>query len=171
MAYTKSQQTRLDAAQQRLDTAKDSYAEAVRQFNNNAANVIPCYTEETFYGVASAETGAWNPNRTKCTREGACNNASKNQCQNFVDQLNSTFIPALRNWYLERNDAQTNYDKVFDEIAAEIKADPDFIHTQTGIQAEAAASAQYKKYMYIFLAIGVIVIAFLIFAWWKWFRK
>lgn len=171
MAYTKNQQDRLDAALNRSNNAKDAYGIAVNNFNLAAALVIPCYTQETFYGVSFAERGDWNPKRDKCTRAGTCNTSDKNQCQNFVDQLNSRFIPLLKSAYKERNDAQANYDKVFAEIAAEIQADPTFQLTQTQIEADAAASASYKKQMWIFLAIAVIVIGFLILAWFKWFRK
>lgn len=171
MGYTSQQQARLDAAQQRLDNSKAAYRTAVNNFDAASANVIPCYTQETFYGVSFAERGDWKPKRDKCTRAGACTTADKNQCQNFVDQLNSTYIPALQAAYRERNDAQANYDRVLAEVQAEVQGDPDFIHTQTQIQAEEAAEGLANKQKWIFAGIVVLVIGGLVFAWFRWGKK
>lgn len=171
MGYTAQQQTRLDTAQRRLDDAKSIYQSAVNNFNSWAGNAIPCYTQETWYGVAFAERGDWKPKRDKCTRAGACNTDAKNKCQNAVDQINGTYIPQLQSAYKERNDAQSNYQQVLEEIKSEVQGDPDLIKDLAQINAEEQADALVRKQKWIFAGVAVLVIGGLILAWWKWGRK
>lgn len=176
MAYTAAQQAKLTAAQLRLDNAKDAYKEATRQYNDNAAIAMHCYGHETFYGISYVERGEWKPNTKNCIgsspiKDKGCSQSDKDQCQNFVGQLNSTFIPNLIAAYTERNNAQSNFDKVLGEVTLESKNDPTFITEHDKEVAAAIEAEKIKKYKYFFYIVLVLVIGFGIFAYFKWGKK
>lgn len=164
MAYTAEQEARISAANSRNDLAKQEWAKAVAFWNQHFVN-LKCYFDTKY----PAEAGAtwFTPNDSSCNqgREG-CKNSDKDFCKVEIALIRSN-IGSIRNAYIEKNAAQTNYDRVVAEIDAEIASDPEIILEKEKINAEASQTGK----RYIFYGIVVVVIAFLVFAYFKWFRK
>lgn len=164
MAYTQEQQARINAANSRNDLAKQEWAKAVAFWNQHFVN-IKCYTDVKY----PAEAGAtwFTPTDSKCSQGGnGCTTDDKRFCKAEIALIRSN-IGSIRNAYTELNAAQVNYDRVVAEIDEEIASDPTIIIEKEKINA--AASQTGKRY--IFYGIVVVVIAFLVFAYFKWFRK
>lgn len=162
MPFSATQQKKLDDAQALLDSAKAAYLGNVQSYNEYANAIAPCYT----HAVPSAsDASTWFNSFDKgpCTGKGSCD---LSQCKDRVDVLN-TIIPNLKSTYASLQSAQANYDKVTMEVAAEVKSDPTTILQQ----AEIAASAESKKYKWIFGIVVVLIIGGAIFVYFKWFKK
>lgn len=162
---------KLDAAQKQLDAAKASYQGYVTSYNNYGANITPCFDKDkTWYDASQASTW-FNPDKSNCVgsvlKPQGCSNSDKNECQAFVDTLNQSIIPGLRAAYAQQTAAQANYDKVFDEVAAEAAADPAFILDQLEVEANAKAEA-LKQWFWIILLLLAAAATFIYF---RWFRK
>lgn len=171
MPFTSLQQAKLDAAQQQLDAAKATYQGFVSSYNDYASGITPCFDKNKPWYDFTQATSWWQPDRSDCvggiTKKQGCNASDKNQCQSFVDYLNTTTIPGLRAAYSKQLAAQSNYDKVFNEVAAEAAADPQLQLDQ----AEIEANAEANKLKWIFWIAVVVVVAIAAFVWFKWIRK
>lgn len=164
MAYTAEQQSRIDAAVARNNAAKNNWKWATEFWNFHFIN-LKCYFGQKY----AVEAGAtwFTPNDSSCNKgKEGCRDADKQFCKNEIDLIRSN-IGNIRNAYIEFNEAQKNYDEVIRQITGEIQGDPEIILEKEKINAEEAASGK----RYIFYAIVVVVVAFLVFAYFKWFRK
>lgn len=158
MGYTAEQKGRIDAATQRLETAKSAYAGNVNRYNEWVASVQPCYQDPI--ESASAASTWYNPT-VKCKpRITGCH---PENCKSTIDLLNGNVIPALRAAYQELNGAQSNYDKVLQEISNEVVNDPTFIADLKDKEEE----TKVRRQKYIFWTIATVVIGGLIFSWFK----
>lgn len=166
MAFTAAQQAKIDAAVKRNDIAKENWKNAVDWWNTHFVN-LACYKDTKYDALAAA---TWfTPNDSSCTGFGGgmnCTNSQKQTCKSEIALVISK-IGNIRADYTEYIAAQANYDKVFGEVSAEVKADPTLIAQLAGISAGALANKQ----KWIFAGIVIVVVGFLIFAYFKWFRK
>lgn len=163
--YTAAQQAKIDAAQKRLDNAKSSYSTNVTRYNDWVASIQGCYKDQ-IQNAGNASTW-YNPTIGPCTAAGSC---SLSNCKNGVNKLNDDVIPALRAAYTELNSAQSNFDKVLNEITTEVQNDPAItIGVQTaGAQIEADAKVRRTRIIIIGIVVIVIIGAFI---WYKYIRK
>lgn len=169
MAYTALQQAKIDAAQTRLNTAKSTYSTWVSSYNDWVASIQTCYKDQI---QDAAQAATWyNLTKGPCTNQGQnCTQASVQNCKNVVDKLNNETIPSLRAAYTELNAAQSNFDKVLNEIATEVQNDPSVIADiqNTNTQIEADAKVRTTRIIIIGIVIIIIIGAFV---WYKYIRK
>jgi len=164
MAYTASQQARLDAAKARLDNATAAWALAVDYWNTNFMSV-KCYTDTKFDAVAAA---TWfTPNDSSCSQAKNCTVDDKRNCKDKIYFASTRGVQQARTAYPELLAAQQNYDTVIAQVNSEVQHDPAFILQQQQIQATAQVSTASAKQRYIFYAIAVVVIGVVIYL----FRK
>lgn len=162
MPFNSTQQAKLDAAQQRLDAAKSEYNRLVELYNEQTAEITPCYNDPV--PDATAASTWFNAfSKGPCKGAGSCQVAV---CKGHVDNANG-YIPQLKNAYNQRAAAQTNYDQVFSEVVAEAQADPQFQLDQLEIEENADAN-RLKQWFWIILLLLAAAATFIYF---KWFRK
>lgn len=163
MPFSSQLQTKLDAAQKRLDAAKKSYSDNVARYNDWTKSVQGCY-KDTLASASDAATW-YNPSNKRCKeRISGCH---PQNCIDTINKLNSDIIPSLRAAYNEQGAAQANYDKVFAEVAAAAAADPQLQLEQAAIEANAGAN----KLKWIFWIAVVVIVAIAAFVWFKWVKK
>lgn len=159
MPYTVSQQARLDAAKNRLDAAIKQWDGAQNLWNTLFVGE-PCYTDTKYDAIAAA---TWfTPNDSSCSTKGDCKTADKNRCKNNIAQVRNR-IPEIKSAYTEYLAAKTNYDTVVAQVNKEVQNDPGFILEQQQIKANMKTI--------IFIGVAVIIVAGLVFIYFKWIRK
>ena len=166
MPYTSLQQDKINKAQGRLDNAKATYGTNVTRYNDWVASIQDCYKDP--FQDAVAASSWYNPTKNPCQAKGSCDLSN---CKNVIDKINDDIIPTLRAAYNELQAAQQNFDKVLAEVAAEAGNDPKnkADHDAAVAAADEAEKSEQKKW--IFWTAVVVVGGFLIFAYFKWFRK
>ena len=168
--YTQAQKDKIAKAQGRLDNAKANYSTWVTSYNDSVASIQPCYKD--VIQDAGAASSWYNPQKQPCSNQGKdCKQSDVKVCKDVIEVLNGTTIPALRAAFNERNDAQANFTQVLNEVAAEAKNDPlnQAAHDAAVAAADEAENTEQRKW--IFWTSVVVVGGFLIFAYFKWFRK
>lgn len=173
MAYTTAQQARLDAAQAKVNQTKPIYDSNAERYNS-WTSTIHCYGG-TFPSLEEARTGTYADVNT-CTSSGkSCKQSDQRECKNLVGQLNSDVIPGLIAAYSNYHNAITEQLAVIAAVGSEASADPATIAGTAAAAATAAAqpsaTATITKQKYIFWAIVIVVVGFLVFAYFKWFKK
>ncbi len=167
MAFTSEQQKKIDNAQARNDAAKTKWAAAIEFWNTHFVN-LKCYKDVKYDALAGA---TWfTPTDVSCNSGSGCTSGDKTVCKAEIDLIRNN-IGTFRNDYAEFTAAQANYDKVFDEVTAEVANDPAFILEQKKNENQAKANAKANELKWIFGIVTVLVIAVGAFVYYKWFRN
>lgn len=172
MAYTKSQQDRIDAATLKVTNAKTNYDNSLEELSkrdtiahNSFDSVMLCsgFKGETksFSTLNPAGCAFCVSNCSNCGGPGGdqvstCKSrvATFNIDYNNLNSYQSEVDGYLRVW----NSAKTELDGVIASVIQESGGDPTNIAELERIKAEALAEASARKYRYIFYSIAVIVI-------------
>jgi len=149
MPYTQSQ---LEAAEDRLSTAKENWQDSVSEWNE-FVNLL-CYTDTKHAAEAAA---TWfTPTDSSCTQSGSsCSHADKKNCQDVIADIRATVIPTLRANYTELQAAQASYDTISKDVEP---IDPGGTGTGgTGTDGDNGNGVKKKSYMWLII-IGIIVL-------------
>lgn len=172
MAYTAAQQAKIDQAQGRLNNAKAAYQGNVTSYSNWVISIQGCY-KDTIPDASAASTWFNALNTAPCTTKGKdCKQSDVANCKAVIEKtLNASTIPNLKATYNEQVAAQANFDKVLSEVAQESASDPQNQAIHDAAVASANEAENTKQTSYWFWGAVVVVAGFLIFAYFKWFRK
>lgn len=150
--YTAAQQAKIDAAQNRLNTAKDNWKGANDFWQQHFID-LKCY-DDTKHDIMQAVSW-FTPTDVSCTEKGSCTHSDKKHCQDEIALVRSK-IGFIRSTYAELNSAQQNYDTVLNEVAQEIKNDPAIIHAKDQLEADTATNN--RKWTFLGLIILVVIL-------------
>lgn len=179
MGYTKEQQSRIDNANAKVESAQKAYDSAVKErdyhylqmqtiFNSTAVSG-DCYKNPQPSFEAQVAWGTLNENN--------CKSKCKPECPQAVTAYNvergryNAGVTDASSKLNTLNIAKQELATLLDAIKNEIQNDPQFIHDQTQIEQNAINDAKAKRLRIWFWIIATLVAGGLLFTWFKWGRK